>query len=894
MSVIIAVDNESPVALAERAFARVEVDAGAGAALADRALRSARAAADREGEVAALHALSFAQHELGDPRAIRTIRAAIRVGTRHGISRRTALARRRLALDLAARGAVGPALRELDAACAALDGLERARSEVFRIVVLWYSGRPLDSLEQSDSALETLRRAGDTLWEARLLGNRGGLLAERGDAAAAERELARARDLFASEGATAAVLAHELQLARVAWLRGDLPACMSQLDAADRPELSPANAAELELLRAEALAAAQLWSEARESLARARSQWARHARDDHGGRLEAIRLTLLGGDAAGALALAARTRRSFAAQGRALHAARAGGLELAAAIATGAVSRGAIASGRRAAATLAAAGWSAEARRVQLAVARAAIELGAVRTAKRELAACAALFRRGPVDDRIEAWHVEALVRRAEGDPAGAQRAARRGLQVLEEHRAALGAADLRATASSIGSELAGLGLRIALAGDRPGATLEWAEALRASALRLTPVTPPRNPELRAALTELRQLTAEVTRTEQAGRSSRSLLARQARVETRVRRLSRHAPGETLPSRARPHRTALAAALGDRALVEFAESDRELWALTVTDGRLRRHALGRSAPVLEALEWLRFGLVRLARLPATAPQRESLAAGAVASAAAVEEALLGPVADVIGGRELVVVPTGALHALPWAMLPSLRGRPVSVAPSAAVWWALARRGHGRGRAAGRDGAAGRDWPAERDAPALLVAGPRLRHAGAEVRSIAALHPGALVLGGAAAGVAPTLRALPGARIAHLACHGHVRADSPLFSSLELADGRLSAYELQQLRRVPELIVLSACDLAVSDARPGDELLGFAGALLDMGSSTIVASVVPVPDAAARRVMPAFHRELVAGHAPAVALARAQARLPARDLPLAGFACLGAG
>ena len=89
-------------------------------------------------------------------------------------------------------------------------------------------------------------------------------------------------------------------------------------------------------------------------------------------------------------------------------------------------------------------------------------------------------------------------------------------------------------------------------------------------------------------------------------------------------------------------------------------------------------------------------------------------------------------------------------------------------------------------------------------------------------------------------------------------------------------------------------MLSACDLAVSDARPGDELLGFAGALLDMGSSTIIASVVPVPDAAARRVMPAFHRELVAGHAPAVALARAQARLPARDLPLAGFACLGAG
>ena len=668
-------------------------------------------------------------------------------------------------------------MRELDAACAALDGLERARSEVFRIVVLWYSGRQLDSLAESEWALETLRTAGDTLWEARLLGNRGGLLAERGDAVAAERELARARDLFAARAprppcSRTSCSWHGspgcVATSRRAWLSSTPPIAR---------RLSPANAAELELLRAQTLAAAQLWTEARESLARARAHWERHARDDHGGRLEAIRLTLLAGDGAEALALARRTRRSFAAQGRALHAARAGGLELAAAIAAGAVSRGAIASGRRAAVTLAAAGWSAEARRVQLAVARAAIELGAVRTAKRELAACAPLFRRGPIDDRIEAWHVEARVRLATGDLPGARRAARRGLAVLEEYRAVLGAADLRATASSIGSELAALGLRTALTDRRPGAALEWAEALRASSLRLAPVTPPRNPALRTALTELRQLTAEVARSEQAGRSSRSLLARQARVETQVRRLSRHAPGETLPSRARPRRAELAAALGERALVEFVECDGELWALTVADGRLQRHALGRCAPVLEALEWLRFGLVRLARLPARAPQRGALTAGAVASAASIEEALLGPLGDVIGGRELVVVPTGALHALPWAMLPSLRGRPVSVAPSAAVWWALARRARGRLR------------PSARAAPALLVAGPRLRHAGAEVRSIAALHPGALVLGGEAAGVAPTLRALRSARVAHLACHGHVRADSPLFSSLELADGR---------------------------------------------------------------------------------------------------------
>ena len=89
-----------------------------------------------EAQVAALHALSFARHELGDPRSLRTIRAAIRIGERHGLERRTALGRRRLAMDLATRGALGAALRELEAACASLDGLELARSEVFRLGIL--------------------------------------------------------------------------------------------------------------------------------------------------------------------------------------------------------------------------------------------------------------------------------------------------------------------------------------------------------------------------------------------------------------------------------------------------------------------------------------------------------------------------------------------------------------------------------------------------------------------------------------------------------------------------------------------------------------------------------------------------------------------------------------
>ena len=870
------VDHADSLELAEAAHALVQADASRAAAAARRALEVSRSRGAREAEVAALHALGFAEHELGDGAAVSTLRAAVRLGERHGLRRRAALARRTLAGCLADAGAIDAALRAIDAAEASLDGVEVARSEVFRVGILHLAGRAPASLDASERAASVLRDRGESVWEARLLYNRGLLLRCRGEPDAAEHDLRRARALYASAGLTAAAGGAELQLAMIPLLRGDLPAALAALDAVDANALSGQKRAQLELLRASALATGRLNADALAALARADELWRRAGVEDYEGRLEAIRLTILAGAPRDALALALRTQRTFAAQRRVVLAAAAAGLGLTAAIAASIASTDLVQRGRRATATLAAAGWHTDARRVQLAVARAAIELGSARAARRELAACSSLLKRGPIADRIEAWHVESLIRLAEGNPTGAQRAARNGLRVLEEHRAALGAAELRATASSIGADLAALGLRIALDRPRPEPVLAWAEALRASALRLAPVTPPDNPELRAALTELRQLSAELSRTEQAGRSTRSLLARQTRVETQVRRLSRHTPGEELPSRASPTRAQLSSTLGRRALVELVESGGGLTALTLVDGRLRRHELGSLAAVQDQLEWLRFGLARLAHLPRRAPQRESLAHGATDSAGALERTLLAPLKDAIGDRELVLVPTGELHALPWAMLPGLRGRAVSVAPSAAVWWALESR------------------PRSRRRRVVAVAGPRLRHARPEVERVAEHHPAARALTGPAATVAATLRSLDGAAVAHLACHGHVRADSPLFSSLELADGHLNAYELARLRHAPELIVLSACDLAVSDARPGDELLGFAGALLDMGTRTIIASVVPVPDAAARRVMPALHDELVNGATPARALARAQARLPSDQAALAGFVCLGAG
>ena len=122
----------------------------------------------------------------------------------------------------------------------------------------------------------------------------------------------------------------------------------------------------------------------------------------------------------------------------------------------------------------------------------------------------------------------------------------------------------------------------------------------------------------------------------------------------------------------------------------------------------------------------------------------------------------------------------------------------------------------------------------------------------------------------------TLRALDGAPLAHLAAHGHHDRENFLFSRLDLADGPLMAYDIQQLTTAPCHVVLSSCDVGRAVVRPGEETLGFTSALLYTGTATVTSSVTRVGDDAAVGMMTAYHRLLAAGTRPAEALAEAAA------------------
>jgi hypothetical protein len=308
-----------------------------------------------------------------------------------------------------------------------------------------------------------------------------------------------------------------------------------------------------------------------------------------------------------------------------------------------------------------------------------------------------------------------------------------------------------------------------------------------------------------------------------------------------------------------------------------------LYAITVVRGRVRLHSLGRLEDILRDLTFAPFALRRLARLPGGSSGANAQAATALLRDAAgrFDQLLLRPLRNEIGDRPLVVVPTGPLQALPWSILPSCAGRPLSVSPSAGVWQEAVTR-----KAPDVDGRV------------VVVAGPGLPGALSEAGDVAALYPRSTLLTGEAANSAAVAEGSNGAAILHLAAHGVLRSDNPLFSALTLSDGPFTIYEIERLSQPPRHVILAACDTGRHHVVASDEVLGFGAALLGGGSSTVVAPVVAIPDSSTVPLMRAYHRGLIRGYRPAEALADAQAAIQAEDTAqwaaAAGFICLGAG
>lgn len=509
---------------------------------------------------------------------------------------------------------------------------------------------------------------------------------------------------------------------------------------------------------------------------------------------------------------------------------------------------------RRAAARLERAGNPQSAVEGYLVAGRVALGVDRPRDAVETLARAQAMARSGPVLVRLRGRVAGALAARAARRPSDVLTECRAGLRDLAVHRSALPTIELRALASGHGAELGEIGLGVVLAGGSPARALAWMERTRAAALLAR--TPPPD----APFAERPALEAGPA----AGRDGRS-----ATLEVddgpRFSAADWSRPGAGPATGGELNRLGIAqlrAALDRRTLVEIGRFEGRLVAVVVGPRRTRLVELGDEADVESELRPLLFALRRLAnpRVPAAADAARASADLRIARLRALLVAPLGVAPD----DELVIVPVGLLHGVPWSCL---HDGPLAQAPSA-TFWVRTRRA-----AAERPGTGG----------TVLVAGPDLDGAREEVEALTQVHEGARMLAPEDSRAHEVVAALADADLAHLACHGTPRTDNPMFSSLLLADGPVTVQELHGAGVAPHRLVLASCHSGADVAYLGDEVLGFVSAMLAQGTAGVVASIAAVPDVAAVDLMLELHLELRAGQTLARALHAARGRID-RDSP----------
>jgi CHAT domain len=882
--------SESAPAAAKTALDLVSADPGRAAEQARRALELARGHGEPLARSIAYRALGLAARELGDlDTALRALSTAVRVATRAGLAVPAGQARMSRAFVLLSQGRITDALRDAEASAAHLRGLDRDRLLAQRGLILQRAGRLDDALAVYAAALPSLRRRGDRLWEARLRNNRAVLYAYRGSSRLAKGDIARAERLYVELALPRAVAGARWNLGFIEARRGDIPAALASLDAAaDAYRQAGMPVGPLLIDQCDVLLAAGLSAEARQVAMSAVSELSRHrqAADLAEARLMLARAELADGAPGAARRTAAAAQRSFARQQRPSWAAVARHVSLRSAWAGGERSSALLRSALEAAERLEAAGWASAALDTRLMAARMAVDLGRLDVARTQLS-IAALARRSPhLDLQAQAWHALALLRRQAGDQRGAYAAVSAGLDAADQRRTLLGATELRVQVAGQVQELAALGVALAIEERAAAQVLCSAERYRAAAMRMRPLRPPDDAVLADLLAELKAAACQAEEALLADTPSRVLDRRRSALEQQVRRRIRHAAGAQAGS---PHPVLderdLAVALADRVLVEYLECAGDLHAVVLCEGECSLHMLGPVGPVALEVASLRFAWRRLLTSHGSAASLQAARGMAAAAGASLDAALMLPLSPLIGDRPLVVVPTGCLQSLPWSVLPSCACRVLTTAPSAASW--LTARAAGRGHAAGRGRVPRR---------VALIAGPGLPGANPELDSVAGLYPAADVLTGSAATVAAALRALDGADVAHIAAHGRFRADNAMFSALVLSDGPLTVYDLEGLRQAPRAIMLAACDSALSPALPGDEMTGLVAALLALGTSTVVAALLPVPDPVIGPLAFSWHREVSLGRSPAEALlaVRAGARDPGAKAAADALACLGYG
>lgn len=307
----------------------------------------------------------------------------------------------------------------------------------------------------------------------------------------------------------------------------------------------------------------------------------------------------------------------------------------------------------------------------------------------------------------------------------------------------------------------------------------------------------------------------------------------------------------------------------DDALVEYAALGDELLAVVVTRDKIHvtRH-LSSVAVIVEHLNALRFQIETL-RFGARAIRRHlpTLTQKINVHLRQLHDLLIRPLKPTLEQRNLIVVPYGALHYLPFHALHDgdkylIEHSEISYAPSAAILQQCLERG-------------------EHDLNRALLMGvsdeqtPRITN---EIESLSEVFPEAKAFVGESATTEALRQNSTGAGVVHLACHGQFRSDNPLFSALRLADGWFTVRDAYSLKLDRALVTLSACETGANVIAPGDELIGLARGFFSAGARSVLLSLWMVDDETTEQMMVDFYQQTMSGRTLSASLRAAQLRM----------------
>ncbi len=303
-----------------------------------------------------------------------------------------------------------------------------------------------------------------------------------------------------------------------------------------------------------------------------------------------------------------------------------------------------------------------------------------------------------------------------------------------------------------------------------------------------------------------------------------------------------------------------------KVLIEFVNFDDNLSAFVITDKKIHFVAdLAKEDEIIALLESLQFQFVTL-RYGAKILDKflSELKKRADFYLQKLYEKLLKPLKSFISERDLVIVPVGATHYVPFHALSDgknyvIETREVVYSPGATVWRKLSAK------------------PSRKLENALLIgfADERIPLVNREIKTLEKIFRTSKSFTDERATFSAFTKNASKFDLLHLACHGQFRPENPLFSSLHLADGFVTVRDICSHKLKAEVVTLSACETGLNKIFAGDEILGLARGFLSAGASSLILSLWTVNDEATTELMKNLYTELQNGETVAAALRKAQ-------------------